>query len=356
MIGLCLALCLATSGGAQEALEIPVSRASEDLIQQDKTVERSLVLPAAARQRLARAEAEIVAEPPVHFEVKSGKIEAKATLFSESFETTFPDNRWSLFTLGSAEVTWGTSSHQGPSSTAWSAGSGPDFPGHGGTVPPDSESWMIAGPFDLRDRANAELAFDLWLDTETEFDNFLVAASLDGESFTAFGRGQTTNGWLRIHQDLSAWGSLGQLTGNAEVYFAFIYQSDGSNAFEGAYVDNLTLTVATKAGLNLTINQLDKDDCPTVEAVVSVTDNQGDPIQGLTEMSFTVEEDGVTETFTSTTAGGGGKFFPSASCSTIAAVSATVTSATSRPLPTALLIFLAKTTRSRSITSVRRWL
>ena len=42
-------------------------------------------------------------------------------------------------------------------------------------------------------------------------------------------------------QDLSDWGSAGNLLGQSQVWIAFIYQSDESNTYEGAYVDQVSL-------------------------------------------------------------------------------------------------------------------
>ncbi len=42
--------------------------------------------------------------------------------------------------------------------------------------------------------------------------------------------------------DLSDWGSAGNVLGQSQVWIAFIYQSDQSNTYEGAYVDQVSLT------------------------------------------------------------------------------------------------------------------
>lgn len=55
----------------------------------------------------------------------------------------------------------------------------------------------------------------------------------------------------------------------------------------------LSWTPQTRKGLNLTINQVDPDACPLVEAIVSVTDNTGKPVADLTRANFTLSENGV---------------------------------------------------------------
>jgi VWFA-related protein len=56
--------------------------------------------------------------------------------------------------------------------------------------------------------------------------------------------------------------------------------------------DWLSWTPQTRKGLNLTINQVDPDGCPLVEAIVSVTDNSGKPVLDLTRANFSVSENG----------------------------------------------------------------
>ncbi|HYU32550.1 MAG TPA: VWA domain-containing protein [Thermoanaerobaculia bacterium] len=54
----------------------------------------------------------------------------------------------------------------------------------------------------------------------------------------------------------------------------------------------LSWTPQTRSGLNLTINQVDPDQCPLVKAIVSVTDNAGKPVIDLTRANFTLNENG----------------------------------------------------------------
>lgn len=243
--------------------------------------------------------------------VREGRAEKMTTLFATGFEGGFPGTDWQLFSLGQSDVTWGRSTRRASTgaASAWCAQGGSDSPGAGGLVPVNTQSWMIAGPFDLSGTSTGELAFDLWLDTEAGFDFLFAAASTDGSNFTALGTDQSTSGWERFALDLTQWGALGDLTGSGSVWFAFLYESDGSVRHEGAYVDEVRLTTDLGpggGGLNLIINQVDAGSCPRVEAIVSVLDDQGSPIAGLTEANFTLEEDGIQETFTVDTPGGGG--------------------------------------------------
>ena len=303
----CLTLCwVGTPGWSQEieGSDLLLSRG-------ELSTEKTFVLP-----RAVGGGSEVVGIAPLtihprYFKVADGDVKQAAVLLNEDFESAFPSSIWTVFAQGFADVTWGKSTHRSSSGTAsaWSAQSGSDFPGAGQAVPTNTESWMVAGPFDLSSVSSGEVTFDLWLDTEQGFDIFFAGASLDGTNFTALGQDDDTNGWQQFSQDLTSWGSLGDLTGNAQVWFAFIYATDGSVAFEGAYVDNVALTVDTggpTGDLNLVVNQIDADGCPSVRAIVSVTDAQGTPVEGLLEQDFTLEEDGIERVFTSQTAGTSG--------------------------------------------------
>ena len=241
-------------------------------------------------------------------EVDGQAIQPKATLATETFEN-FPSAAWQVFSQSSTDAVWGRSSQrrsQG-SFSAWAAASGSDAPAPGQNVPDNMESWMVTGPFNLGGVTGGDLAFDLWLDNEQGFDFFGVAASTDGTNFTAFLRDADTSGWERFSVDLAQWGSLGDLTGEQQVWFAFLYITDGSVTFEGAYVDNAVLTGDTAPNLNLIINQIDGADCPRMKAFVVVNDGQGNPIVGLTEQNFTVGEDGVDQTIGAEPATGSGE-------------------------------------------------
>ena len=276
-------------------------------------IEHQRALPQEAAQTV-QARAVVEPEGASFLRVAGEKIDKMSTLLSSDFEGSFPSGVWTSFSQGASGVSWGHSTFRSStgSGSAWCAAAGGAAPAPGGDVPGNTESWMVAGPFDMSSAATGELAFDLWLETEASFDFFRVGASLDGLNFTTFGSDQDTAGWERFTLGLNSWGGLGDLTGNSQVWFAFLYDSDSSVVREGAYVDNVLLTTdgggggGGGGGLNLLVNQINADNCPQLEAIVSVTDNQGSPITNLTTSNFTVQEDTVTQVFTATPAGSGG--------------------------------------------------
>lgn len=246
---------------------------------------------------------------PKHFVVDGDSVEAKATLAQETFET-FPSAAWQVFSQSSTDAFWGRSSRRSSqgSFSAWCAGAGNDAPSPGQNVPDGMESWMVTGPFNLSSLSEGELAFDLWLENEEGFDFFGVGASINGTNYTVLTLDQDTTGWQRFTVDLTQWGSLGDLTGRSQVWFSFLYVTDGSITFEGAYVDNAVLSSGgASSGLNVVINQIDGSSCPRMQAFVVVNDGQGNPITGLTEQNFTLGENGVDLPVDSQPAAGSGE-------------------------------------------------
>ncbi len=61
----------------------------------------------------------------------------------------------------------------------------------------------------------------------------------------------------------------------------------------GSATGSGTYTAPGGSGLVVTVNQVDASNFPTIDTYVSVTDDQGNPITGLTGSNFTVNEDGV---------------------------------------------------------------
>lgn len=168
------------------------------------------------------------------------------TLLDTSFEDVFPRLPWRVSRPpGSAEVNWGRTTYRATEgrSSIYCAGMGPAAPGEGGPAPANTASWAIVGPYDLSETAAGTLTFNLWLRTEQYQDVFMWLVSTDGETFNGSARSTDTNGWRTITADLANWGAAGNVIGEAEVWIAFVYQSDYNNFFEGAYLDEVSLTV-----------------------------------------------------------------------------------------------------------------
>lgn len=167
-------------------------------------------------------------------------------LLDTSFESVFPRLPWRLSRpQGSAEVDWGRTTYRASEgrNSIYCAGMGPAAPDEGGPAPANTASWAIVGPYDLSETTAGTLTFDLWLRTEKYQDVFMWLVSTDGETFNGSARSTDTNGWQTMTVDLANWGVAGDVNGEAEVWIAFVYQSDFNTLFEGAYLDEVVLTV-----------------------------------------------------------------------------------------------------------------
>jgi len=167
-------------------------------------------------------------------------------LLDTSFETVFPRLPWRVsHPPEAADVDWGRTNYRATHGrySIYCAGMGPEAPGDGGPAPVNTASWAVVGPYDLTDTSAGTLSFNLWLSTEPYQDVFMWLVSTDGANFSGSARSTSTNGWQTVTADLTNWGAAGNVIGESAVWIAFVYQSDHSNAFEGAYVDEVELIV-----------------------------------------------------------------------------------------------------------------
>ena len=172
------------------------------------------------------------------------------TVFTDSFES-FPAD-WALYT-GTLDQEWDSTAHMAddeynPASTmsVWSAAGGADaVDPASGNYPNDLESWMIRGPIDLSAWKMAEIDFSANYDIEegdwlgvcaASFATAPVPADFDQDQNCSWLTG-TTEGWEYDYLDLSGY------VGSSDVYIAFVFQSDGSNAedYAGPFIDELEL-------------------------------------------------------------------------------------------------------------------
>ncbi|HSN57194.1 MAG TPA: PKD domain-containing protein [Candidatus Sulfomarinibacteraceae bacterium] len=202
------------------------------------------MLPDTPVARMAAALLALAAVVPGGLAVADGE----TILLDESFEAAFPQPPWRVeHPAGAAPVDWGRSSFRATDGSwgLYCAAVGSAAPGDGGPAPARTTSWAVAGPFDLSDTTSGTLRFDLWLRTERFRDVFMWLVSTDGVTFNGSARSTDTAGWQTVTADLANWGAAGNVLGSDEVWVAFVYQSDQSNLFEGAYLDRVQLAVDT---------------------------------------------------------------------------------------------------------------
>ncbi|PWB54253.1 MAG: hypothetical protein C3F06_05165 [Candidatus Methanoperedenaceae archaeon] len=166
----------------------------------------------------------------------SGPNDALTNIKSEGFEGTFP-NSWKL----SGKPTWCSTNFRffSGKQSGWNACGGSGGVPAGGLYPNNMNSSMIYGPFSLVGATNASVTFNVWTDTELNFDKFLYMASTDGTSFYGNGISGNYTPWKSETFDLRNVYMLGDLHGQPNVWIAFIFKSDGSGQDYGTFLDDI---------------------------------------------------------------------------------------------------------------------
>jgi PKD repeat protein/C1A family cysteine protease len=104
-------------------------------------------------------------------------------------------------------------------------------------------AWLVWGPFNLSDATDAQALFKLWLNSEYGVDKASIMASTNNVNFYGTSWSGSTNGAFN-DMDLNLTDphpELGNLCGKQSVWIAFVFESNGSVNYEGAYVDNLII-------------------------------------------------------------------------------------------------------------------
>lgn len=175
---------------------------------------------------------------------------------SEDFESTFPSGLWTIdtFTIGSWPTTdarWARSDckpNTGTYSAACAAEGIASVP-CGEYYPNQMYTYMAYGPFDLSDACDAYMNFYWWLISEAGFDYFIVAASINGVDFYGIQWSGYNDSWSQYTFDLTSVNVLGNLSGESQVWIAFIFYSDNViTERDGAYVDDIEIWKDISAG------------------------------------------------------------------------------------------------------------
>ena len=169
----------------------------------------------------------------------------------ETFEGDFPNAGWKVVEGGDGEYMWDDDdlrphphANCPPDCSYWAA-----WPANGGAngfdpqedskYPPNMNSWMIYGPFDLRNTTAADVSFWLWRQIEphyeqTYYDYLFFGISSDGNTF---------NGWLwdgTVDWEEQRLGLDGYL-GDSSVWVAWQFVSDSSLQYKGPWVDDIVI-------------------------------------------------------------------------------------------------------------------
>jgi len=174
--------------------------------------------------------------------------EGWVTILEETFEGDFPGGSWDVVDNSSTGTgyVWGKRDCRAFAGThsGWGGGGGSAGASFacGSDYPNDLNSWMVYGPFSLANATAADLAFKLWLNSETDFDTLFWGASTDATNFSGIEVSGNSGGWIDETLDVANVPTLGNLTGEPSVWIALVFSSDGDiSEAEGAYVDNIVL-------------------------------------------------------------------------------------------------------------------
>jgi uncharacterized repeat protein (TIGR01451 family) len=166
-------------------------------------------------------------------------------ILQDDFEGPWP-GPWELdFNPGTNPYLWAKRDCRpyGGDYSAWVAGGNAgSSPTCGANYPDDLLTFMRYGPFSLEGATAADLTFQLWMDSMLYQDYMYWGAALDGEDFWGYFLDGSSEGWEEISLDLRAIPTLGNLTGEPQVWIALAFLSDDAdNLPEGAYVDDVLL-------------------------------------------------------------------------------------------------------------------
>ena len=172
------------------------------------------------------------------------KVVGWQTIMSEGFEGVFPESGWSCFAnAGYTNAYWDDvnyRSHTG-SWSGYCAAGGTSAVTAPGPYRANMNGWMVYGPFSLADASDANMQFYYWLASESGYDQFGWGVSTNGSNFYGWQSSGTSGGWISQTVDLKNVYSLGNVTGQSQVWVACWFTSDATNQYEGAYVDDFLL-------------------------------------------------------------------------------------------------------------------
>jgi hypothetical protein len=165
---------------------------------------------------------------------------------TEDFEWGFPSASWTLHDNNpdGLEYLWNDdySHYHTPGRAAWPASGGSNGqwidPGTIEDYPPNLDSDMVFGPFDLSDAKKAEVNFWLWRDIEPIYDHIYVSISTDNVSWVQIASWDGTHIWE--NENLS----LDDYLGHSQVWVGWGFTSDynnGSSHYIGPWIDDILI-------------------------------------------------------------------------------------------------------------------
>lgn len=222
-------------------------------------------------ERDGQVSSSAVAHPTANPANGGSVVASSASLvMSQDFEGTFPSSGWTR----SDGLTWGAvSCYALGSRAAWpaAAGTGAVSPCAGADYPANLNAWMVYGPFSLVAARSATLDFFFRIESEagSHPDRLSWMASTNGTNFYGYAISGSWASGLFIYGynfysfDLRQVPTLGDVTGQPNVWIAFKFESDGDSATgRGPFVDEIWLVKNTAPTVLLTDQNFDVEEFP----------------------------------------------------------------------------------------------
>jgi M6 family metalloprotease-like protein len=204
------------------------------------------------------------------------------TIFSDNFEGSFPGS-WRVSNNATA-TQWGkvTCASNGGQGSAWCAAGGSAPQPSCGQYVGNMNTWMTYGPFSLADASEASAEFDVWYDTEAytagppaEGDRFWWVISVDGTNYAGYYISGSSGLWAHKTFNFKDVTSLAAV-GSANVWFAFIFDSDPYVQGGGAFVDNVVIRKTVAGSCSYSISPTSQSfSSAAASSTVNVTAGSG---------------------------------------------------------------------------------
>ncbi|HJS22991.1 MAG TPA: fibronectin type III domain-containing protein [Pyrinomonadaceae bacterium] len=171
------------------------------------------------------------------------------TILSENFDVNnFPYTPWRAFDNNGAtggELFWDDQNcvSNSPNWSLWPADDGVNHlnPCTDNYVN-NMDSWVVYGPFSLANATDGLLEFNYNNVSESGFDHLKWMVSINGTNFYGLQISGNSSGWRHESLDLKNVPTLGNITGQTQVWIAFAFTTDGSViSGKGPFVDDVTI-------------------------------------------------------------------------------------------------------------------
>lgn len=155
-------------------------------------------------------------------------IPARATLWSDNFD----DGSIADWLTGGTLNTWAVTTEL-RRSVNYSLTDSP-----GANYVANTNSWARSPVINLSTRRGCKLTYYLELNSESGYDRIYAEASSNGTTFTTLNgySGTTSGAFYEFEEDLTSYDGL------ATVYVRFRFVSDGTNNYNGAHIDDVSVT------------------------------------------------------------------------------------------------------------------